>query len=251
MKKWRLGILLGVIAAGIGIAVFLNNPEFKLVSIQIEGNNFVSQDQIMKFSKPYLGMNVVWVRYFSDLKSDLLTAFPQIEKLKVRITYQDGITLHVKEKPPWVSFWVSDKVLLVAKDGTILNDGVHSPALENSEKLLIIRGVAPQFFTGKQVNQKLLSNIEQVVVTVRRYFPGDNLQLEFKQSSFSEDGIVFEELELLKDDTIRIKLGSFEDLDVKFKLLQAYLSTVPVEQQQKIQAIDIRMPPKVIIKDGE
>ncbi|MSR88278.1 MAG: FtsQ-type POTRA domain-containing protein [Candidatus Margulisbacteria bacterium] len=250
MKKWRLAILLGVIFFGVASAFFLNNPRFVLTLVQIEGNNFVSRDQISKFTKTYMGTNVVWVRYFSYLKSDLLTAFPQIEKLKVRITYQDGITLHVKEKQPWVSFLVSDKVLLVAKDGTILNDGAHSPALENSEKLLIVRGVSPQFFTGKQVNSRLLSNIEQVVATVRRYFPGDNLQLEFKQSSFSEDGIVFEELELLKDDTIRIKLGSFDDLDVKFKLLQAYLSTISVDQQQKIQVLDIRMPPKVIIKDG-
>ena len=240
-KKQRLLYLFLFILLIIGTGFLLNHPAFRIKTFYCEGQNFIPSDTITKHTLPYRNFNLFYVRYISDLKSDLKNAYPQIEKVKFKFKFPDGLTLHIIEKKPWVSFLVTDKTLWISQDGTVLNEGNNSPTLTNIDTLLIIRGLGPEFFTRRHINEKLFLNIKNTIGTIHHYFPNnENLQLEFKH----------EELELLKNDTMRIKLGSFDKLETKVKMLATFLASVPSENQQHIQYIDLRIPPKVIVKDA-
>lgn len=251
-KRRRLYYLLIIILILIGIGFLLIHPAFRIKTITTEGQNFIPSNAIIKRSSGYYNVNLFSTRYFSGLSSDLKATFPQIEKVKFKFHFPDGLVIRIIEKEPWTSFFVGDQTLWISEDGTVLNEGNNSPtSLSNIDKLLIIRGLGPEFFTGKRLNAKLLPNIQTTFVTIHQYFPNNtNLQLEFKQPILINGTTQFEELELLKDDTMRIKLGSFDKLETKVQMLSVFLNSIPREEQEHIQYIDLRIPPKVIVKDA-
>ena len=235
---------------GACLAVFFRHPAYKMTSCYIQGQNFVSHSALDAVAKNYYGRNIVWVAFGSRLHKDVVRAFPQLESVRLLVAFPDQVQMRVVEKKPWVSFLVEGRTIWVARDGTILSDPACSPMVSNTEQVVIIRGVLPQNFSGRRVHTDFLAHVAEVVDTIHRYLPSHNLQLDFKQVQMPTGQIVSEGVELIKDDTLLIKLGSFDALDDKFRCLQGYLSWLTPEQQEVLKYIDVRVPPKVVIYDG-
>ena len=149
-------------------------------------------------------------------------------------------TKATKPEKPWVSFVVDGGSIVVADNGTILPQ-------QNAENVLIIRGVDKIFLSKPTINPFLLADIKKIVTTIQTCLPGLTFQLEFKGLILAQDDVEVQELTLLKDDTLPIRVGPLTDLESKFKSLHLFLRNLPLDRQENMKYIDLRVLGKLIV----
>lgn len=228
-------ILIPIVAI-IVVAVGISHPYFAIKNVQYDTQNFVSQAQLTPYAKQLIGKTVFCVFWLGQFKSTLSTQVPAIKSISIRANLPDGITIRITEKEPWVSFVGTEGSVIIAQDGTILNSPDSVVTLEKLEDIIIIGGIHPDALKGTHIAPDLLNRLNQLVAHIQFYFPTINLQMEFNSN----------ELILIKDDRLPIKIGNLENLDVKFRNLKSFLEHTP--DTRRLKYIDIRVEDRVVVR---
>jgi cell division septal protein FtsQ len=238
MKKILIVILLLFFLICLGF--FLKNEKFKIVSVEYKDNVFVQEEQLEDFFRVLKEQNIIYAGlYFQFLEKSFLRKIPKVKSLRLRLKFPDKLVLEITEKQPWVLFLTEDDNYFLAKDGTILGRSGNPTGLNNLDKLIIIRGVGSEYLQDIFVSQEWLTKITRIIENIRFYFSTINIQIEFRE----EDNIV-----LLKDDTLPIKLGNMEKIEEKFRNLKWFFKYSKDWQENKIEYIDLRVVNKVVVK---
>ncbi|MDA1353266.1 MAG: hypothetical protein O3A01_02195 [bacterium] len=233
----RLRSLLIIITLTIcTISISITHPFFAIKRVHYHTENFVSIDQLIPYGNSLMGKTIFCVLWLGGFKYTLSTQLPAIKTLSIRADFPNGIIIRVTEKEPWVSFVGAFGSIIVAQDGTILNNPDSIVTLEKLEDIIIIGGIQPEALSGSRISSELLAQLTQLVAHIQFYFPTVNLQMEFDSN----------ELMLIKDDRLPIKIGSLENLDIKFRNLKSYLENTP--NTDRLEYIDIRVEDRVVVK---
>ena len=246
------GLLLGLLTLGFWS---IYRYTMGLTTVGIEGNSFVSHEEIVALLSPYQSRNALALSAFGIVNRRLEKANHKIESVTTDYKWPTGLRVTIKEKKPWVTFSTQDKSVTVAEDGTILSRGQYVAEDEFSKNGLIIRNISPSYISSKSINPYLINNLTPIVRLIRTFFPDQSLQLELRGLTLSESGCVFNEVVIVKDDTIPIYMGTDSHLQEKLERLQQYLRhydevEAQAEQPRSIQYIDVRVPNKIIVNYG-
>ena len=131
-------------------------------------------------------------------------------------------------------------MLFRSEDGTILSRADDGSIIKDFN-LMIIKGVSASSFTEKNINPALLARVHQVMEPIQYYFFQETLQVEFKD----ENNLV-----VFKDDTLPILIGTLDNLDKKFKILKAFLATLPPQRREAVRYVDLRVSNKAFVNYG-
>jgi hypothetical protein len=234
--KRLITIAFAVGLGGLIVAFLLTNPFFSIKEISYGPTNFVSKDKLSFYTENLMGKTIFCIYGMRDFKASILENNPAIQSLHFSAKWPSTVRVDVIEKSPWVTFLGRKKNIVVANDGTILNDEDSIITLEKIEDIIIIRGVPIESFTEKHIPDDLKSQLHYVIGNIKFYFPLTNLQMEFMEN----------ELILIKDDQLPIKIGTLSNLDVKFRNLKTYLEYA--DTSKKLTYIDIRLEDRIVVK---
>lgn len=90
-------IFLVVIALGIGVCMFCL-PAFRVTEVYSEGNQRISQEEIVKKAEVTIGRNVL-LQNLSGIK-ERVSQIPMVEEVKVRRVFPDKIRIWIQERVP-------------------------------------------------------------------------------------------------------------------------------------------------------
>jgi hypothetical protein len=250
-RRFYMGVLFLIMALGYGGYRAFKYSMFPLKKVVIRDNNFQEDAPLMAEVSRHKGENVMWLRWITG--SDfILKKFPKIEKVDMDITFPATLTLHITEKEPWLAFLGETGSVVIAKDGTLLSDGATDGRLPEKGNLLIIRGLPPALFDHDQLSDVVLAKLRTIVDKVRYHFPDAALQLDCTGLDFSSEFEGLDDLVLLRDDTLPVRLGSLVDLEEKLVLLKKFFWYYGKEIDPKpLEYIDLRAKGKVIVKYAE
>lgn len=223
-----------------GLIYFIQHPYFKLQKLEYQGQNFILKKSLQSVFAPLEKKNILVASLmFSHYKKICLKQYPQIEKISFGIKYPHYFLIIIKEKKPEFLLITSQKQYFIAEDGTLLNLNYTPIALNNADHILIIKGLIPQFLEKTILQKELLKSLKSLKIYLATHLSDQKLQIKFHNPN---------NLILLKDDILPIKIGDTEDLDEKFQNLKHFFKYVPNIQSKNIQYIDLRMKNKVIVK---
>lgn len=130
LKIRRILIYSSIFAAVLVIGVVLSlTVLFKTEKIEVEGDKYYYEDQIIAFSGVELQQNII-VGAFSSTPENISANLPYVEKAEISFSIPDTITIKITDAVPSYVIKNGDKYLLISSKGRIL-DSIDS----NEDKL--------------------------------------------------------------------------------------------------------------------
>jgi cell division septal protein FtsQ len=241
LRKIILIIILVLIAFIVYLAI---HPNYKINKIQFYEENFVPIASLEKVAEKYNHKNMFWTYISKNLSNEVLTQFPTILSLGIKLQIPGIMHITVNEKQPWATFFVAGKTILVANDGTILSRDVDAK-IENLNDMMVVRGFSGSVVGAKTIDENCLKKVSKVVTTIENSLQKGAYQLDFGANP--SINTQQNNLTIYMDDTLPIKVGDLNGLQKKLSDLQAFFNSKK-EVINKISYIDLRALGKVIIK---
>lgn len=217
-------------------AIIATHPALKIDTITITGTHFIPKEKLQSLLNPIKGKNILSLYLNGNLKTALNAHFPQIETLRIIPNWPSEAQIQIQEKPIWASCITAEKTHHIAKDATILNNFDTTTELSKLENHILIQGIPESEFQAQNLSQTWTTAIAKVIENLSFYLPPQNI------------GVIFtspQTITLIKDDTLEIKLGTLENLDLKFRNLKYYLEKYS-ETLPKLSYIDLRLEDRII-----
>ena len=146
--------------------------------------------------------------------------------------FPSKLRINFELKAPHYLFINQNTSTVTAQDGSPLKTAYFTPLVENIHHLFIIRDYPQQTSSRPFVNQ-----LNQLTESIAFHLPQENLQLYIPNT---------QQITLVKNDTLPIKIGSAKDIDLKLITLKAFLNQYP--NAENLEYIDLRIKNQVIIK---
>lgn len=121
----RFLILLAVIAA---IGVFLSSGFFSVRNIEVEGNRYYDDDEIINMAGARTGVNLFWGARGSDI-SDRLMADPYFVGVTVHRKLPDTLVIEVDERAQIAAITYGDSYIVIDEEGIMLRKTTVDPKL--------------------------------------------------------------------------------------------------------------------------
>jgi len=247
-RRFLFGVLLLFIGLLFGSYFVMKYQFFSLKTIVIRDANFQEKEPLMAAVSLKKGQNILWLRWITGSRF-LTKEFPKLEDIQLSVDLPDTLTLTVKEKKPWLAFLGENGSIVIAKDGTVLSDGSQQVRLPEKGNLLIIRGLPQSLFDNEHLSDVVLFKLRTIVDKVRYHFPDAALQMDCSKLDFASEFEGLDDIVLIRDDTLPVKLGSLVDLEEKLSLLKKFFWYYGKEEDPKpLEYIDLRAKGKVIVK---
>lgn len=134
-RKKNYGLrFLGVIGGIVLLVLFISSGIFSVKTIEVEGNHYYADDQIINMAGAKTGVNIIWHAGKSDIEDNLLQN-PYFQGVKVRRKLPGTLVIEVEERLQTAAFTYGDKFVIIDADGTVLRKSSVDP------KLTIISGL--------------------------------------------------------------------------------------------------------------
>jgi hypothetical protein len=247
-RRFLFGVLLLLVALLFGSYFVMKYQFFSLKTVVIRDANFQEKEPLMAAISLKKGQNILWLRWITGIRF-LTKEFPKLERLRMSVTLPDKLTLTVTEKKPWLVFLGENGSIVIAKDGTVLSDGSQNVRLPEKGNLLIIRGLPQSLFDNAQLSDVVLFKLRTIVDKVRYHFPDAALQMDCTNLDFASEFEGLDDIVLIRDDTLPVRLGSLVNLEEKLILLKQFFWYYNKEDTPKpLEYIDLRAKGKVIVR---
>lgn len=223
------------------IVFLLSLPLWNIREIKVEGCQMLVADEIRQIADIPLGENVFFVS-FEKAKKKLSQIIP-IEEFRILRIPPSTILIKIKERIPVVTASIDNSSVVLDKEGYILNldpnlSGV-TINLPDISRLPVINGIKKSMAQdGKRLNNEISLLIFHLFTQFSKSFERAKLQLQLEN---------LENINLLIDDVIKIKIGDTVNLEKKIKVFKALLSKVS-DKTNQLEYIDVRFPDWPVVK---
>ena len=119
----RFFIFLGILAAA---GVFLSSGFFAIENIEVEGNVYYSDDEVINIAAAKTGGNLFWEAGTGEIK-DRLKEDPYFAQVKVKRKLPDTLVIEVEERKQIAAIVYGDKYIVIDRKGTVLRKSDVDP----------------------------------------------------------------------------------------------------------------------------
>lgn len=121
----RFLITAGIIAA---IGVFLSSGFFDVKTIEVEGNRYYKDHEVINLAGAETGGNIFWGAGSGDIKDKLLKD-PYFSEVKVKRKLPSTLVITVKERQQIAAIVYADQYIVIDKEGIILRKSSVDPKI--------------------------------------------------------------------------------------------------------------------------
>lgn len=243
-KKGRLALIkavvFAVIAAGFFIAL-LSLPVWKIVRIYVEGNRIVSSDLIKDKAEIPMDENIFFLDYAGISKR--LREIPQIKNVQVSGRLPSSVLITVEEREPFAVAAVRGRYIVFDSEGFIMESMGPQDVASSTSKIRVFElptvvGLPERSVVeNKRIDPQTMKAIAFSFKTLGRIM---------SKSKFELDLISFNEMNMIIDDLLKVKIGSPDDIERKFFNLSKILQNIP--ERSSIEYIDLRAKDTAAVK---
>lgn len=249
MKKWFAVVCLGiVVGSGLGGGLYwVYTHTMPLQNTLITGLTYTPSSEVAAVLQPLYGRNALMVSVLGVANRRVLSQLNKIQTVSSDFHWPNGMTVTVTEKKPWLGFLGPDQTVVIAHDGTLLTNG---DVLPQDPQLILVRGVTLEAVSNqKKMSPHLLETLRAITIPIRRVFPRDECQIDITGLIVGPNGVTYQEVILIKNDTLPIYLGSEDDLPQKLRQLTAYFAyRASQPTPNAIDYIDVRLANRIVVK---
>lgn len=229
---------------GAAFSVLVSLPLWRITSVDVLGTQIIAKRHIERAASKFLGENIILADY-SPLKG-FLGGIHQIKDFGIWRRLPSTLVIKVIERRPFAVANVAGTSVIIDEDGFYLKaegrarqTGDYSFILvENISGLPVVKGIkASKDFTYRldpDVSEAIADSIKRLCV----FLPDKSLQLDMSET---------DDINLLVDDILRVRLGDTEDIAQKISVLEALLPQVEGKWGD-VYYIDIRAAQSPVIK---
>lgn len=202
-------MIMGFLVTALVVIAVAFSPIFVLRSINITGNQFVSNEEICRIASIAPGENLLQLQT-DEIKETLLKDL-RIEQVTVRRTLPSGLDIEVVERIPVAVVKCDYGYLDIGKDGTVLD--AHR-TLRDMPVPLITGIELADMFVGDKVADKNLSDALSYL----------DLLDDFSRQHLSEVGISNPEyVTAYTNGAVQIRIGKLDNLNEKADITNSFI----------------------------
>lgn len=233
-RKRRASILalwLAALIVLIAIILFINSPYFRVGTVVVEGNKYVTVEEVLRIAGVPEKINIFRLKP-TEIR-ERLTSDLRVDEVQVGRSFPATIIIHVKERQPLA--FVASQYGFVEID----RQGIVMAALKNLKqvKVPVITGVRlGNVYVGDQVNNPGLAN-------VLTYLSGLD---EEALNQLSEVNIKSpDELVVYTINSVCIRIGDNQRLEEKAKLTDEILQEIAAKKMT-VEYVDLNYTSPII-----
>ncbi len=160
----RFFIIVGILAAA---GAFLSSGFFAVKTIEVEGNHYYKDDEVLNLAVAETGGNIFWGSNIGEMKDNLLKN-PYFEEVKIRRKLPSTLTIQVKERGQIAAIVYGDQYVVIDKEGTVLRKSSVDP------KITLLTGLTiSKLKTGEKVEAEEASALQTTLDTLDTMQDGD------------------------------------------------------------------------------
>ncbi|RAP33794.1 hypothetical protein DID77_02470 [Candidatus Marinamargulisbacteria bacterium SCGC AG-439-L15] len=224
----------------LGLYSLMTHPFIKIQSITYSGNNYTSLPRLKKSTQPLVNKPIFCIFFLKTFKQDLYKQHPALKTFDIQAKSLTQIHIKITEKEGWVAFTGKDSTHIISKDGAVLNTFSENTEIPNIEKLIIVHGRPELHPHTHYISSELHKHLHTIVENIHFYLPLEKIQINFQNKN---------NLLLIKNDILEIKIGTIDYLDLKFRNLNYFLEYYKGDLSS-LSYIDLRVEDRIIIKEG-
>jgi len=236
IKKTRFSlikaVIFAVILAGCVIAV-MSLPVWKISRIYVEGNHIVSSDLIKDKAEIPMDENIFFLNYGEI--SRRVCAIRQVKNVQVSGQLPSGVLITVEERRPFAVAAVRGRYIVFDSDGFIMESMGPKDAANPSSKIRVFElptvvGLPENsVIENKRIDSQTMKAIEFSFKTLEKIMSRAKFELEL---------VRLDEMNIIIDDLLKVKIGSPDDMEIKLFNLSKILKNIP--ERSSIDYIDLR-----------
>ncbi len=167
-KKKKKGpvLLLLILIFAAGLLAFMRTSYFDVNDIIVEGNNYISEQEIVEHAGISSGMNILSVRL--DEAQDRLSTHPYLLEVDIERKLPDSIIIRVHERDLVGYLPYMGSFLLVDHEGRVISATAHMPV----EGLPVFQGIKVENFQVREIldidNIQIFDRIKYISKSIAR-----------------------------------------------------------------------------------
>jgi len=235
-KKFRpLRLIMAALLSAAAAAAVLSLPVWRISNVEVRGSSIIPAELIKQKANISFNENIFFVNY-AELERRV-KGIPQIKSARAFAKVPSTVMIAVEERRPFSVFIVGGDYIVADDEGVIIDmikSGEHRPqTMAEVSKLPTVIGLP-----GDAVESSLRIR-PGVMKAIERSFR--MLNEHFKESRFSLIMKDAGDISILIDDTLKVKIGSPDNIDDKLSNLSAIIKDRG-GSAQNIEYIDVRVP---------
>jgi len=241
LKKFanRLKLVLLILAALFSVHFILYNPFFGVTSIDVTGNERVSNKEIAARSGIIVGMNIF--RIDTEASSQSMQAHPMVKQALILRHWDRTVTLKVAERQTWAIIPRGDTFLCIDEEGICFdNTNDLSPG---DYPIITIENLPETIGLGQSLNSSATSLIKQIWSALTSEQRKNISEFHWADQSNS--------LNIYTVSGTEIRFGDIERLDEKLKFFDQIMeieADMEAGGTEVLEYVDIRFKGEPIIK---
>lgn len=232
LKPLKLIILLLVIFGSFVFMLYL--PVWRIKDVVVQGNRIVTSDAIIQAADISMDENIFFIN--SREVRRRVKDIPQIKKVDVFPKIPSSIFIKIEERKPFAVFIAQGKYYIADDEGVIIS---KEETFKGSTELPAVVGLPKSAIVdGRKIEEKLMQAVEKSYKLLSRLMPPDRFVVEMKDE---------EDISILINDILKVKIGSASDIDNKLASLQLILSRIG-SKKPVVEYIDVRLFKTPVVK---
>lgn len=219
--------------------ILLSLPFWRIKNVVVENNKIVRADLLKQKANISLDGNIFFTNYSEITRR--IKGIPQIKKAAVFGSLPSTIVIKVEERRPFAVAIVGGSYMVVDDEGVIIdqmNEGQGISSIEAEvQDLPSVVGLPKEAIEGgKKIDPDVMIAIVESFKLLGSIFEKSKFEVEMKRS---------DDISILINDILKVKMGSHENIDKKLFVLSRILAKIDTG---KVEYIDVRVPDDPAVK---
>lgn len=213
-------------------AFLITLPAFNIERVEVAGARLLAEGEIKKLAQVPIGENLFLTR-FGKVKERIMTN-PVVENVDFLRIPPGTVIIRVKERKEVAVTVLNERSMLVDANGYIFIP-TNFPDIS---RLPVLNGINNKWVEGNRIVGEVGIKMIRLLREFRNFISPTKLQVDVSN---------IEEINLLVDDTLRVRIGDSNHLDRKILVFESIFSKIK-SQKDSIEYIDVRFPAFPVVK---
>lgn len=226
------------------ISVSLTLPVWKIKNVKIIGTEILSSKVVEDVASIPIGEHI----FIADLSENItrLKSITQIKDFGIYRRLPNTLIIKIIERKPLAVVPMGKESMIIDEEGVILkrtsSKGIGRVKINvnigDISVFPVVRGIKRDWISGNRLNPKLALSIGKALTKLGCFLKPSSLQLDMENP---------DDISLLIEDILRVKLGNTRELSSKIETLEALLPQVEGKWNE-VEYIDIRYTRTPVIR---
>jgi len=210
-------------------------PVWQIKNIEVAGANITPADEVLKIAGGFKGENIFLFRNKSIINT--IKKYSSVKNVIVRKHIPQTLVIQVVERKPFAIVAFRTKSVIIDNDGYIICETSRAKNIDISNLPVINNLSEDSIVKNHNIEKNTVAAIEKSISVISKVLETKKIQLNLESDNIN----------LVVDDVMKIKIGSHDDIDKKLNILKSILANIG-HKKNSVVYIDLRVVDNPVLK---